>query len=88
MEDIEIMKLLTQIIGVGQWTSEMVLMFGLCREDIFSAGDYGIQVAMKKLYKLNLEGKQLQQKMTSIAEKWRPYRSHACLYLWAWKDRM
>jgi DNA-3-methyladenine glycosylase II len=86
MDDDEIVKLLTQIKGVGQWTAEMVLMFALCREDVFSAGDYGIQVAMKKLYKINHEGKELQKKMHLIAEKWRPYRSHACMYLWAWKD--
>ncbi len=87
MDDAEIAKLLTQIKGVGQWTAEMVLMFGLCREDVFSAGDYGIQMAMKKLYKLDLQGKELQQKMISISERWRPYRSHACMYLWAWKDK-
>lgn len=86
LSDEEIMKLLIQIKGVGQWTTEMVLMFGLSRPDVFSPGDYGIQMAMKKLYKLNLEGKELQKKMIQIAEKWRPYRSHACMYLWAWKD--
>ena len=64
----------------------MVLMFGLCREDVFSPGDYGIQMAMKKLYNLELEGKELQKKMIQIAEKWRPYRSIACMYLWTWKD--
>ncbi|MBK8483046.1 MAG: DNA-3-methyladenine glycosylase 2 family protein [Saprospiraceae bacterium] len=83
----EISKLLIQIKGVGQWTVEMVLMFGLCREDVFSPGDYGIQMAMKKLYNLELEGKELQKKMIQIAEKWRPYRSIACMYLWTWKDQ-
>lgn len=86
MPDDEIAKLLIQIKGVGVWTTEMVLMFGLCREDVFSAGDYGIQMAMKKLYKIKSEGKELQQKMLLIAEKWRPYRSLACMYLWTWKD--
>lgn len=86
LSDEEIIKLLIQIKGVGQWTTEMVLMFGLSRPDVFSAGDYGIQMAMKKLYNLKLEGKDLQKKMIQIAEKWRPYRSHACMYLWAWKD--
>lgn len=86
LEDIEIITLLTEIKGVGQWTAEMVLMFGLCREDIFSAGDYGIQTSMKKLYKLHHKGKDLQRKMIRIAENWKPYRSHACMYLWAWKD--
>ncbi len=88
VSDEEVIKRLTQIKGVGQWTAEMVLMFGLCREDIFSAGDYGIQVAMKKLYKLNLEGKALQHKMITLAQKWKPYRSLACFYLWAWKDQV
>ncbi len=86
LTDEEIIKLLIPIKGVGQWTTEMVLMFGLSRPDVFSAGDYGIQLAMKKLYKLNQEGKDLQKKMHSIAEKWKPYRSFACMYLWAWKD--
>ncbi|MBK9258028.1 MAG: DNA-3-methyladenine glycosylase 2 family protein [Saprospiraceae bacterium] len=87
MSDEEVGELLIKIKGVGKWTTEMVLMFGLCREDVFSSGDYGIQMAMKKLYKLNLEGKELQQKMQRIAEKWRPHRSLACMYLWAWKDQ-
>ncbi len=86
LDDAEVTQLLTQIKGVGQWTAEMVLMFGLCREDVFSAGDYGIQSAMKKLYKLDLEKKELQTKMLKIAEKWRPYRSIACMYLWASLD--
>lgn len=86
LDDEEIIKILTQIKGVGQWTAEMVLMFGLNRADVFSVGDYGIQMAMKKLYKLDLEKKALQEKMTSIATKWKPYRTYACMYLWAWKD--
>ncbi|MBK9109658.1 MAG: DNA-3-methyladenine glycosylase 2 family protein [Saprospiraceae bacterium] len=86
LPDEEIAKLLIQIKGVGVWTTEMVLMFGLCREDVFSSGDYGIQMAMKKLYKLKQEGKELQHKMLRIAEKWRPHRSLACMYLWTWKD--
>lgn len=87
MDDADIIRELTKIKGVGQWTAEMVLMFGLCRPDVFSPGDYGIQMAMKKLYRLELEGKALQQKMLGIADKWRPYRTTACMYLWAWKDQ-
>jgi len=86
LSDEVVKEKLTSIKGVGQWTAEMVLMFGLCREDVFSPGDYGIQVAMKKLYKLDLEGRALQQKMIQQAERWRPFRSLACFYLWAWKD--
>ena len=63
MEDGEILKKLTQIKGVGNWTAEMVLMFCLGREDVFSHDDYGIQVAMKKIYKLESSGKELKEAM-------------------------
>jgi DNA-3-methyladenine glycosylase II len=83
----EIIDLLTQIKGVGRWTVEMLLMFSLGREDVFTVDDLGIQQAMMKLYKLNTDDKkQLKQQMQKIALKWSPYRTYACLYLWQWKD--
>jgi len=87
MSNEEIISLLTQIKGVGQWTVEMLLMFTLGREDIFAVDDYGIQSAMKKLYKLDDSNKkELREKMQKIAAKWSPYRTYACLHLWQWKD--
>lgn len=86
MTDEEIIKKLTEIKGVGKWTVEMVLIFCLGREDVFSTGDYGIQMAMKNIYKLKEEKKELEKKMLKIAEKWRPFRTYSCLYLWASKD--
>src|SRR5437763_1830152 len=53
MSNEEIIELLTQIKGVGKWTVEMLLMFTLGRPDVFSPDDYGIQVAMKNIYKLD-----------------------------------
>jgi len=89
MSDEQIIELLTEIKGVGRWTVEMLLMFTLGREDIFSADDYGVQTAMKKLYKLNdKDRKELKQKLLKISEKWAPYRTYACLYLWKWKDNV
>lgn len=87
MSDDEIIELLTQIKGVGRWTVEMLLMFTLGREDLFSADDYGIQVAMKKLYRLDDSNKKaFREKMLKISSRWSPYRTYACLHLWAWKD--
>ncbi|HEU4470156.1 MAG TPA: DNA-3-methyladenine glycosylase 2 family protein [Flavisolibacter sp.] len=87
MSNEEIIALLTQIKGVGQWTVEMLLMFTLGREDVFSVDDYGIQVAMKKLYKLDDSNKRaFKEKMQHIAARWSPYRTYACLHLWQWKD--
>ena len=88
MENEEIISLLTQIKGVGRWTVEMLLMFTLGREDVFAPDDYGLQVAMKKLYGLDDSNKkEFQQQLKQIAERWSPYRTYACLYLWQWKDK-
>ncbi len=87
MTNEEITELLTQIKGVGKWTVEMLLMFTLGREDVFAVDDYGLQVAMKKLYGLDDSNKKsFKQQLVQIAEKWSPYRTYACLYLWRWKD--
>lgn len=87
LSDKEIIELLTQIKGVGSWTVEMLLMFSLGREDVFAVDDLGIQQAMAKLYKIEVADKKaMKQQMISIANKWSPYKTYACLHLWAWKD--
>jgi DNA-3-methyladenine glycosylase II len=87
MSNEELIKYLTQIKGVGQWTVEMLLMFTLGREDVFAADDLGIQNAMIEMYKLNTENKkQLKDEMLRISKKWSPYRTYACMHLWRWKD--
>lgn len=83
MSNEEIIDLLTQIKGVGKWTVEMILMFTLGREDVFAVDDLGIQKAITKLYELDAADKKLmKEKMLEISEKWSPYRTYACRYLW------
>jgi DNA-3-methyladenine glycosylase II len=87
MSNEEVVGYLTQIKGVGQWTSEMLLMFALAREDVFAVDDLGIQNAMIKLYGLkNKNKKKFRQQLLSISEQWSPYRTYACVHLWRWKD--
>lgn len=89
MSNEEIIEYLTEIKGVGKWTVEMLLMFALGREDVFSADDLGIQTAMIGIYKLNGEDKkQLKADMIRISQKWSPYRTYACLHLWHWRDNL
>ncbi len=83
----EVIELLTQIKGVGKWTVEMLLMFTLGREDVFAVDDYGIQSAIKKLYKLDDSNKkEFRENMLKVSAKWSPYRTYACMHLWQWKD--
>lgn len=85
----EVIAYLTGIKGVGRWTVEMLLMFGLGREDIFSVGDWGVLSAMIELYKLDAsDKKKLAEKAGKIAAKWAPYRTYACMYLWRYRDNV
>jgi DNA-3-methyladenine glycosylase II len=87
MTNEEIIDLLTQIKGVGQWTVEMLLMFTLGREDVFAVDDLGIQQGMMKVYDLDAQDKKaLKQNMLMLSAKWSPYRTYACLHLWKHKD--
>jgi DNA-3-methyladenine glycosylase II len=71
---------LTQIVGVGRWTAEMLLIFGLGRPDVFSVGDLGLRNAVAKLYGLDRDDR---SGIAQFAEQWSPYRSLASRYLWA-----
>ena len=52
MPDDAIVERLTQVRGIGRWTSEMFLIFRLGRPDVLPADDYGVrkgfQVAFRK----------------------------------------
>jgi len=87
MSNEEVIAYLTQIKGVGRWTAEMLLMFGLGREDIFAIDDWGVQNAMIHLYKLDRTDKKVfREELLRISAKWSPYRTYACMHLWRWKD--
>jgi DNA-3-methyladenine glycosylase II len=88
MTDEEIIKYLTQIKGVGTWTVQMILMFPMDRPNIFPVDDLGIQTHMKYWYNLDIEKKELRNKLLEIAGKWQPYQTLACKYLWESKDQV
>jgi DNA-3-methyladenine glycosylase II len=80
LSDEEVIKHLTQVKGIGEWTAHMFLMFSLRRPNVLPTGDYGVQVAMKKHYKKRKLPKP--KDMERIARAWEPYRSVACWYMW------
>ena len=71
---------LIKIRGIGRWTAENFLLFGLGRPNLFPKADIGIQNAIKLLY--NLEKKPTMDEMNQFSETWHPYLSYASLYLW------
>ncbi|MDZ5473550.1 DNA-3-methyladenine glycosylase [Bacillus sp. 31A1R] len=78
--DEEVLNELIKIRGVGPWTVQNFLMFGLGRPNLFPLADIGLQNALKKLY--NLENKPTKEQMLQYTKDWEPYLSYASLYLW------
>jgi len=75
-----VIEALTTVRGIGRWTAEMLLMFRLGRPDVLPVDDYGIRKAMQVAYRMRALPKP--DRMRRIAERWRPYRTVACWYLW------
>ncbi len=78
--DEEVIAHLTRVKGIGVWSAQMFLMFALKRRDVLPTTDYGILSAVRKAYGIKKLPKA--RTVTRLAEKWRPYRSIACWYLW------
>jgi DNA-3-methyladenine glycosylase II len=76
--DEEIRDALTDITGVGPWTANMQLLFTFGRPDVFPVGDLGVRKGMDSLFEAELS----RAEMEAEAERWKPYRSYASLYLW------
>jgi DNA-3-methyladenine glycosylase II len=74
-----IYEMLAECPGIGRWTAEMFLIFGLKRLDVLAVGDAGLQRAARFLYGKKRRSKTLLQR---VAQDWRPYRSVASWYLW------
>lgn len=83
MDNISVMQELRKIKGIGNWTAEMFLMFSLGREDVFSFGDLGLRKAIQRIYRISEVNKEQAEK---ISLRWSPYRTWACLILWAFVD--
>jgi DNA-3-methyladenine glycosylase II len=79
MDDDAVRAELTAITGVGEWTADVFLLFGLGREDVFPVGDLAIRRGMRRLFGVDAEDRAA---MREVAERWRPYRSYAALYVW------
>lgn len=80
MEDAEVVAKLVTFRGVGPWTAQNFLMFGLGRPNLFPLADIGLQNALKKLW--GMDRKPTQEEMLARFADWSPYLSYAALYLW------
>jgi DNA-3-methyladenine glycosylase II len=80
MTDEEIITELIKVKGIGRWTAEMFLIFGLGRQDVMPLQDLAVRKAIQKLY--NLSHLPDSKYILKISSSWKPYRSIATWYLW------
>ena len=81
LSDAEILAALVAVKGIGPWTAQVYLMFGLERPDVLAPGDLGIRRAVMRAYELSEMPDPAD--VEARAEAWRPHRTLACRYLWA-----
>lgn len=80
LSDDEVIATLVAVKGVGRWTAQIVLMFGLGRPDVWPVADLGVRGAVGKL--LGMETRPTPTELEAIGERWRPYRSTVAVMAW------
>ncbi|MEZ4401063.1 MAG: hypothetical protein R3B06_13650 [Kofleriaceae bacterium] len=78
--DAEVAQQLLPVRGIGPWSVDMFLMFGLCRPDVWPVGDLGVRVGLRRFLRLRTEP--TPATMVRRAAPWRPFRSLAAWYMW------
>ena len=76
----EIIDKLILIKGIGHWTAEMYLIFGLGRLDVLSVNDGTIRRSIQWMYNLKYLPKR--QDIIDCFKKWEGYETIVYLYLW------
>ena len=80
LPDDEIVKRITAVKGLGEWSAHMFLMFHLGRPDVLPIGDLGVRNGMRLAY--GLEETPTPARAREIGAPWAPYRSVGSWYMW------
>ncbi len=80
LDDAAVRAALLPIPGIGPWSVDMVLIFGLGHTDVLPVGDFGLRAGVKEAF--GLAGLPGPRELEGLAEAWRPYRTIATWYLW------
>ena len=70
--------------GIGEWTAEMIMLFVLDKENVFSWNDVALKRGIMKVHK---EYKTLSRiRFEKLRKIYSPYYSYASLYFYAVND--
>ncbi len=80
LTDEELIAALIPTRGIGRWSVEMLLIFGLGRVDVLPVDDFGVREGYRKVMQLAAQPKP--KSLAAIGAAWAPWRSFASWYLW------
>lgn len=80
LQDEELIDRLTQVRGVGRWTVEMFLIFGLSRPDVWPVLDFGVRKGLGLTF--GKGGVPTPKQALPYGRKFAPYGSVAAWYFW------
>lgn len=78
--DEEVVRRLTRVKGIGEWTAQMYLMFRLRRPDVWPTGDLGVRQGYAKAH--GLDDPPSARELEPLGASYRPWRSAAAFYCW------
>ena len=81
----QVVNVLTQVSGIGNWTAEIYAMFSLGRADVFAPGDLALQEATRILF--NLPERPSEKDLRSMAKDWSPWQAVAARLLWSYYNQ-
>ncbi len=86
LPDDQVTAELVQVRGIGPWTADMFLLFGLGRLDVWPVGDYGVRAGFARAW--GLDALPSAKALGPLGDPFRPYRSIVAWYCWrAVEDR-
>jgi DNA-3-methyladenine glycosylase II len=80
LPDREVREALQRLKGIGAWSADIYLLMALRRPDVWPAGDLALATAAARVKRLR--ARPSPDRLTRIADRWRPWRSVAARMLW------
>jgi DNA-3-methyladenine glycosylase II len=80
MDSESLITALTRVRGIGRWSVEMLLIFGLGRPDVLPVDDFGVREGWRKA--MGLPAQPRPRALGELGAAWAPWRSFAAWYLW------
>lgn len=78
--DEELIKELTKIKGIGEWTAQMLLIFCLNRPNVLPYKDFGVRKGIEWLY--DIDHPLTKEEYRYFQQLFSPYNTTAAHYLW------